>query len=86
MRLFFYNTFIIQKAIDNMKKEYTILIIAHRLSTVINSDRILFLKEGKIEGEGSHKKLLRSCADYRKLYEKEMEKQMRIVTILVIAI
>lgn len=64
----------IQKAIDNMKKEYTILIIAHRLSTVINSDRILFLKEGKIEGEGSHKKLLRSCADYRKLYEKEMEK------------
>lgn len=64
----------IQKAIDNMKKEYTILIIAHRLSTVINSDRILFLKEGKIEGEGSHKSLLRNCADYRKLYEKEIEK------------
>lgn len=64
----------IQKAIENMKKEYTILIIAHRLSTIVNSDRILFLKEGKIEGEGSHKTLLKNCVDYRKLYEKEIEK------------
>ena len=34
----------IQKAIENLQKEYTILIIAHRLSTVIRSDRILFFK------------------------------------------
>lgn len=64
----------IQKAIENMKKEYTILIIAHRLSTVINSDRILFLEDGKIVGEGSHKQLLQSCKSYQQLYEKEMEK------------
>ncbi len=64
----------IQKAIENMKKEYTILIVAHRLSTVVNSDRILFVKDGKILAEGSHKELLKTCSDYRSLYETEMEK------------
>ena len=61
----------IQKAIDNMKEEYTILIIAHRLSTVINSDKILFLDDGKIIDSGSHEYLLKNCKEYQKLYEKE---------------
>ncbi len=61
----------IQKAIDNMKEEYTILIIAHRLSTVINSDKILFLEDGKIIDSGSHEYLLKNCKKYQKLYEKE---------------
>ena len=61
----------IQKAIDNMKEEYTILIIAHRLSTVINSDKILFLDDGKIIDSGSHEYLLKNCKKYQKLYEKE---------------
>ena len=63
----------IQEAIDNLKKDYTILIIAHRLSTVINSDRILFLNDGKIECEGTHKELLKKCKDYRLLYESELK-------------
>lgn len=62
----------IQKAIDNMKKDYTIFIIAHRLSTVINSDKILFLNNGKIEAEGSHQRLLKNNKNYKKLYEAEM--------------
>ena len=65
----------IKKAIDNMKNEYTILIIAHRLSTIINSDRILFLNEGKIEAEGTHKELLKKCPEYKQLYESEIEKK-----------
>jgi len=64
----------IQKAIDNMRQEYTILIIAHRLSTVINSDRILFLNEGVIEDVGTHKELMKKNTNYRHLYEAEMEK------------
>lgn len=63
----------IKKAIDNMKNEYTILIIAHRLSTVIDCDRILFLDEGKIKAEGTHKELLRTCKNYRNLYEAELK-------------
>ena len=64
----------IQKAIDNMKESYTILIIAHRLSTIINCDRILYLEDGKIVAEGTHKELLEKSLEYRKLYQAEIEK------------
>ena len=63
----------IQKAISNLKKDYTILIIAHRLSTIINSDRILFIEDGKIVGEGGHKELLKKCPSYCELYEAELK-------------
>ena len=61
----------IQEAIENMKGEYTILIIAHRLSTIKNADRILYLEDGSIKREGTHKELLKSCDGYKKLYESE---------------
>ncbi len=64
----------IQDAISNMKNKYTILIIAHRLSTVINSDKIMVVDDGKIVAEGSHKQLLKKCDVYKELYELEMEK------------
>ena len=62
----------IQKAIHNLKKDYTVLVIAHRLSTIIDCDRILFLNHGKIEAEGKHEVLLKTCEEYKKLYEAEM--------------
>lgn len=65
----------IQKAINNLKKDYTILIVAHRLSTIIDSDRILFIENGKISAEGSHKQLLNQCRAYRELYEAELKKE-----------
>ena len=64
----------ITKAIDNMKDDYTILIIAHRLSTVINADKILFINNGKVEAKGSHKELLKKCKEYKQLYESEINK------------
>lgn len=64
----------IQKAIENMRKEYTILIVAHRLSTIINSDRILFIEDGKIEAQGSHEQLLKENINYKNLYEAELNK------------
>ena len=57
-----------------MKNKYTILIIAHRLSTVINSDCIMFLNDGVISNIGSHHELLKKDKEYKKLYEMEMEK------------
>ena len=62
----------IQKAINNMKGEYTILIIAHRLSTVIDSDRIILINDGKILDEGTHDELIKNNEFYKKLYEKEL--------------
>ena len=64
----------IQQAINNLQKSYTILIIAHRLSTVVNSDRILFLNNGKIEAEGTHEELLKKNQEYKQLYEAEIRK------------
>ena len=63
----------IQKAIDNMKNEYTILIIAHRFSTVINSDNIYFMEDGVIKAEGKHTDLLKKSKEYKELYEKELK-------------
>lgn len=62
----------IQKAINNMKGEYTILIIAHRLSTVINSDRIVLVDNGKIIDEGTHEELMKKNKIYHDLYETEL--------------
>ena len=62
----------IKTAIDNLKGEYTILIVAHRLSTVIDCDRIFVVDEGKIVDSGSHKELLKNSEIYRNLYEKDL--------------
>lgn len=64
----------IQEAINNMKKNYTIMIIAHRLSTIINADRIFVINNGKIEAIGKHEELLKSSKVYKKLYDSEIKK------------
>ncbi len=65
----------IEEAINNLRDDYTILIIAHRLSTIINADRILFLEDGSIKAEGTHKELLKKSKEYKELYEKEIIKK-----------
>lgn len=65
---------LIQKSINNMKGDYTIIIVAHRLSTIINADRILFLDDGKVKDEGTHKELLKKNKDYKYLYDMENKK------------
>ncbi len=62
----------IQKSIDNLQKDYTILIIAHRLSTIKNANRIIMIDKGKIIAEGTHNKLLKTCKEYKHLYNTEL--------------
>ena len=65
----------IQEAISNLKGEYTILIIAHRLSTVINADKIFVIVDGTVEEEGTHSYLIKNSKTYNKLYDKERKKE-----------
>ena len=62
----------ITKAIDNLKGEYTILIVAHRLSTVIDCDKIFVVDDGRVIAEGTHKSLMKKCEFYRDLYTSEL--------------
>jgi subfamily B ATP-binding cassette protein MsbA len=63
---------IIQKAIENLTKNKTTIIIAHRLSTVMNCDKILVFENGKIIEEGKHEFLVNNSLTYKKLYEKQI--------------
>lgn len=67
----------IQQAINNIKGTNTILIIAHRLSTVMDSERIIVINEGEIVGEGTHKELYKNNQFYRELYEKELAENIK---------
>ena len=49
------------------------MIIAHRLSTIKNADRILMLDDGHIIAEGTHSQLLKSCKQYKELYNTEIK-------------
>jgi len=62
----------ISKAIENLKGDYTILIVAHRLSTVIDCDKIFVVDNGKIIDVGTHDELIKKSELYKKLYEGEL--------------
>ena len=63
---------VIQKAIENLTKNKTTIIIAHRLSTVMNCDKILVFENGQIIEEGKHELLVNNSSTYKKLYEKQI--------------
>lgn len=63
----------IQTAIEILKGKFTILVIAHRLSTVINSNKIYVINKGIAEGVGTHSELLKTCKIYANLYKNEVD-------------
>ena len=65
--------FLVQKAIDNLMEDRTVLVIAHRLTTVENADTIVVMKDGKIADSGSHKDLLEKDGVYTRLYKKQFK-------------
>lgn len=63
--------FLVRKAIENLLKDRTAIIIAHRITTILNSDRIIVINSGEIVDQGTHDELLNRCELYKKLYELE---------------
>lgn len=63
----------IQDAIEALRKEITIFVVAHRLSTIRNADRIFVLEEGRIVESGSHKYLMELNGRFRQLYNMQFQ-------------
>ena len=61
----------IKKTIDDLVTTHTIIIVAHRLSTIIDSDIIYLIQNGKVVASGKHQSLMKKSAIYKKLYNPE---------------
>lgn len=61
----------IKQAIDNLTKSHTVVIVAHRLSTIMDADVIHIVDQGKIVASGTHDELLKTNEIYKNLYETE---------------
>lgn len=66
---------VVRKALSENIKNSTILIVAQRISTVLNAEQILVLDNGKIVGKGTHKELLKNCQVYRDIAESQLSKE-----------
>jgi ABC-type multidrug transport system fused ATPase/permease subunit len=64
---------VVQQALDGLSgSDQTIIVVAHRLSTIRNANKIVVLKYGKIVEEGTHDELVKNEGDYKKLVKRQM--------------
>ncbi len=61
----------IKQVIEGLEEGKTVVIVAHRLSTIVNADKIIVIKDGRVYSQGTHKQLMRNCDEYKKLYLQE---------------
>lgn len=64
---------VVQKALNNLMKGRTTLVIAHRLSTVVDADKIIFIEKGNLTGSGTHDELLRTHDMYREFATQQLK-------------
>ncbi len=64
---------VVQEALDNLMKDRTVIVIAHRLSTVQNADKIVVINDGLIAEEGTHEQLIKKQGAYASLYSMQFK-------------
>ncbi|MNN77801.1 Multidrug resistance ABC transporter ATP-binding/permease protein BmrA [compost metagenome] len=64
---------VVQQALNNLMKGRTTMVIAHRLSTVVGADQIVFIEKGKVTGKGTHEELLLHHAMYREFAAQQLQ-------------
>lgn len=69
----------VQQAINRATENRTVIIIAHRLSTVLSSDKIVVLEKGRLVGIGTHEELIKDCESYQHLYNLQFNPELEIV-------
>lgn len=62
-------------ALTKYTENAVVLIVAQRVSTIMNAEQIIVLDEGKIVGKGTHKELLKTCPEYREIAESQLSKE-----------
>ncbi len=65
----------LRKALKGYTADATVLIVAQRVSTIMNAEQIIVLDEGKIVGKGTHRELLKACKEYREIAESQLAKE-----------
>ena len=70
---------LVMDSVELLKKNKTIITIAHRLTTIRNCDTIFFLDKGKIVDFGTHRQLLRRNKKYNELYNKQKKEKQPVV-------
>lgn len=65
----------LRKALKEHTKEATTIIVAQRISTILNADKILVLDDGHMAGIGSHKELMKSCEVYRQIAMSQLSEE-----------
>ena len=66
---------ILRKELKKYTKDATSLIVAQRIGTIMNSDKIIVLDEGKVVGQGTHKELLENCEVYKQIALSQLSKE-----------
>ena len=65
----------LRTALSEKTQNKTVIIVAQRISTILNADQIIVLEEGKIVGKGTHKELMNNCEQYKEIAMSQLSKE-----------
>ena len=62
----------LRKALSEKTKDSVVIIVAQRVSTILNADQIIVLEDGKMVGKGNHRQLVESCEEYKQIAQSQL--------------